>query len=432
MRGTPGVPPLDGETITRLGAALATELGGMPRIVCGRDTRESGEWIEQQLAVGVSSGEGTLVSVGVMPTPGLSLVTAYHGFDAGLVISASHNLFPDNGIKVLRPTGEKASPELERRLEAMVVAAGRPAARVVSTVVETSDLMATYVGHLARIVGDTDLSKLSVAIDCAHGATSEVASLVLSQLGVETFVLHAAPNGKNINNKSGSTCPEALQREVVTRGCCLGFAFDGDGDRVILVDQFGRLVDGDGILFLAALHLKAKGQLLGDSVVATVMSNFGLEAALSDCGIALHRCQVGDAHVREEMVRRGVCLGGEQSGHIIFSDLLPTGDGLGTALSVLRIVAESGQSLDTLVSALTTLPQVLVNVSVEEKRDLAELPALRRVIQTVEEQLSQQGRVLVRYSGTEPLLRIMIEGREKEMIGRLAKEIATCAKKELA
>ena len=254
---------------------------------------------------------------------------------------------------------------------------------------------------------------------------------MLRQLGASVVELHAAPNGRNINEACGSTHPEALQAAVVEQGCRLGFAFDGDGDRVVLVDGRGRIIDGDGVLFLAARHLHRTGRLAGGGVVATVMSNFGLESALDEEGIALHRCPVGDAHVREEMERRGVCLGGEQSGHIIFSDLLPTGDGLGTALSVLRMVAESGCELADLVSGLRILPQVLLNVRVARKPNLDEIPAIDDAIRSARTRLAGAGRVLVRYSGTEAVLRVMIEGREPEVVRRLAEGIAACARREL-
>lgn len=428
VRGTPGAAPLDSETVTKLGVAIAAEIGGTPRIVCGRDTRESGTWIEQHLAAGVRNAGGTVISVGVMPTPGVSFVTANCAFDAGVVISASHNPFPDNGIKVLQASGEKISRDFERRVEARVLDAEAVSTMSQDGTVETADLMDVYKAHLTRIIGHTDLSGVSVAIDCGHGATSEVAPRVLRQFGITPVTLHAAPDGRNINQASGSTHPEALQREVVAQHCRIGFAFDGDGDRVILVNRQGGLVDGDGVLFLAARHLHASGRLAANGIVATVMSNLGLELALSKTGIALHRCPVGDWNVRKEMLRRGVCLGGEQSGHIIFSDLLPTGDGLGTALSVLRMLVESGQELDALVNGLTVLPQVLLNVPVTEKREIVAVPALARVIQAAEDQLSDHGRVIVRYSGTEPVLRIMLEGPEQATVDRWAEEIATCAR----
>ena len=431
VRGRPGSPPLDARTISRLGQALVQELGGTARIVCGRDTRESGIWIERHLADGIRRAGGQLVSAGVIPTPGVALVTRQHEFDAGVVISASHNPFPDNGIKILRSTGEKVTRQFESRIEAKLGKLGGTSVVEEPAEVETIDFLNIYVEHLFRVAGDTDLSAMRVAIDCAHGAMSVVAPRVLKKLGLATIELHAKPDGKNINAKSGSTHPESLQKRVVEDGCHVGFAFDGDGDRVILVDQFGRLVDGDGVLFLIARHLKAAGTLVGDSIVATVMSNLGLEVALLKCGIKLHRCPVGDLHVHEAMLHHQTCLGGEQSGHIIFSDLLPTGDGLGTAVSVLRILAESGQRLDELLADLSILPQVLVNVPVSRKPELSEVPELLETIRSVEKALNGRGRVLVRYSGTESIFRIMLEGPEQEMIERMAGNIADSARLNL-
>ena len=434
VRGVPGTPPLDGDTIACLGAALTEELGGAPRIVCGRDTRDSGAWVEQRFAAGVRARGGRPVDIGVMPTPGVAVIASRHDFDAGVAVSASHNPHPDNGIKILESSGAKASAALERSIERRVARA-RAAGTLpgdAGAPLGTADLLDTYVDHLLGVVGDVAVAGLSIAIDCAHGATSGIASRVLKRLGVAVVELHAAPDGRNINERSGSTHPEALQAAVVEQGCRLGFAFDGDGDRVILVDGRGRTVDGDGVLFLAARHLHEAGRLAGGGVVATVMSNFGLETALGEAGIALHRCPVGDAHVRAEMERQGVCLGGEQSGHIIFSDLLPTGDGLGTALAVLRIVAESGRELAELVGGLRIYPQVLLNVRVARKPNLHQVPAIDRAIRAAEARLAGAGRVLVRYSGTEPVLRVMIEGPEPGAVQRLAEGVAACARRELA
>ena len=435
VRGVPGAPPLDGSTITLLGATLAEELGGAPRVVIGRDTRDSGPWVERRFAAGVRARGGRPVSIGVMPTPGVAVVAARHGFDAGVAVSASHNPHPDNGIKILQASGAKASADLERRIEARI--AGARAAGTVpdddpGQPLETADLSDSYVEHLAGVVAGVSVAGPRVAVDCAHGATSGIARRVLERLGVSVLELHAAPDGRNINQECGSTHPEALQAAVVEQGCRLGLAFDGDGDRVILVDGRGRIVDGDGVLFVAARHLHAAGRLAGGGVVATVMSNFGLETALDRAGIALHRCPVGDAHVRAEMERRGVCLGGEQSGHVIFSDLLPTGDGLGTALSVLRIVAESGRELADLVRGLRICPQVLLNVRVARKPSLDEAPAIGAAVRAAEARLAGAGRVLVRYSGTEPVLRVMIEGPERGAVQVLAEDIAACARRELA
>ncbi len=434
VRGVPGTPPLDAVTIACLGAALAEELGGAPRIACGRDTRDSGAWVERWFATGVRARGGLPVGIGVVPTPGVAVITARHGFAAGVAVSASHNRHPDNGIKILLASGAKAPVDLERRLEARVASA-----RAAGTApadpglpLDTADLLEAYVDHLLGIVEGAVVAGLPIAIDCAHGATSGVASRVLERLGVPVVELHASPDGRNINENSGSTHPERLRAAVLEHRCRLGFAFDGDGDRVILVDGRGRIVDGDGVLFVAARHLHRTGRLAAGGVVATVMSNFGLETALGKHGIALHRCPVGDAHVRAEMERRGVCLGGEQSGHVIFSDLLPTGDGLGTALSVLRIVADTGCELADLMSDLRILPQALLNVRVARKPNLEEVPAIGEAIRSAEARLAGTGRVLVRYSGTEPVLRVMIEGRERGVVQSLAEGVAACARRELA
>ena len=341
---------------------------------------------------------------------------------------------PDNGIKILQSSGAKASADLERRIEVRVArirAMGNvPCAPAGS--LETEDALDAYFDHLIGVVGDVSVAGLPIAVDCANGATSGLASRVLGRLGVPVVELHAAPDGRNINRMCGSMHPEALQAAVVEQGCRLGFAFDGDGDRVVLVDNRGRVIDGDGVLFVAASHLHGAGRLAGGAVVATVMSNFGLESALREAGIELHRCPVGDAHVHAEMQRRRACLGGEQSGHIIFSDLLPTGDGLGTALAVLRMVAESGRELADLVSGLRIYPQVLLNVPVIRKPLLDEVPALIDAIRAAEARLGGVGRVLVRYSGTEAVLRVMIEGQDQEVVQRLAEGIAACARRELA
>ena len=434
VRGVPGTPPLDGHTIACLGAALAEELGGAPRIACGRDTRDTGAWVEERFAAGVRARGGSAIGIGIMPTPGVAVIAARHGFDAGVAISASHNPCPDNGIKILQSSGAKASAALEHKLEERV--AGIRAAGGVPDVegepLERAHLLDAYVDHLIGVMEGVSVAGLPIAIDCAHGATSGIASRVLRRLGVRVVELHAAPNGRNINHGCGSTHPGALQSAVVEQGCRLGFAFDGDGDRVVLVDGRGRLIDGDGVLFVAARHLHRAGRLAGGGVVATVMSNFGLETALREAGIALHRCPVGDAHVHAEMERHGACLGGEQSGHVIFSDLLPTGDGLGTALSVLRMVAESGCELADLVSGLRVYPQVLFNVPVARKPRLDEVPVMVDAVRAAEARLAGAGRVLVRYSGTEAVLRVMIEGRDRDVVRGLAEGIAACARRALA
>ena len=440
VRGAPGEPPLDGDTIVRIGAALAEELrtapGGpdTPRVVCGRDTRESGTWIEQHLATGIRRGGGDVLSLGVVPTPGVALVAARCGFDAGLAISASHNPHPDNGIKLIAADGAKVTADVERRIEERVAGDSTTLAPggALPGATDARRLRAEYLDHLAGIAAGTSLKGMRVAIDCAHGATSRIAPEVLQRLGADVVTLHAAPDGRNINEGSGSTHPEALQAAVAGQGCRAGFAFDGDGDRVIAVDSRGCLVDGDGILYLAAHALRDAGLLARDAIAATVMSNYGLEVALRDTGITVHRCGVGDAMVYAEMQRRGLTLGGEQSGHIIFANLLPTGDGIATAVMVLRTLAEQEAELAELVAGLPILPQVLVNIPVVRTPPIVAVPELDAAVREAEAQLAGAGRVLVRYSGTEPLLRVMIEGTDREAVEGLASHIAQQARALLA
>jgi phosphoglucosamine mutase len=415
-----------------VGAALVRTraVGNGPiRVLVGRDTRESGPWIEQELAAG-ATGEGALVSsVGVVPTPAVAYLTRAENFDMGVMISASHNLFEDNGIKVFSGRGEKFGEEAERSVEAVVVAAGwAPASGTVS--IETrADLPARYLEHLRAVAADVEgLRGISLAIDCANGATTTVAPTLFQSMGLATVVISDAPDGRNINLQCGSTSPERLARCVVEQGCALGVAFDGDGDRAIFVDHLGRIVNGDAVLYLSARQLQAEGRLRGNAIVATVMSNIGLELALRDLGIDVVRCAVGDKYVMEEMAARGLSLGGEQSGHVIFSDYLFTGDGLCTALNVLRTFALTGRPLADLAAGLVAYPQVLLNVRVRERVDLRNVPQVAGAMERVESRVAGEGRLLVRYSGTEPLLRIMVEGRDETSIRAWAEEIADAAR----
>jgi phosphoglucosamine mutase len=435
VRGRAGRFPLDRATVRRLGAALVRALppgAATPRLLVGRDTRESSGWIEAELAHGASGEGATMVSAGVVPTPAVAFLTRHSGYDAGVVISASHNPFEDNGIKVFSGRGEKFTDRVEREIEA-IVADGRWAARPGEAAeVAPADQIGPYVDHLLAVFPETGLLRaFTLAIDCAHGATTTVAPDVFRRLGFDPVVIGNRPDGRNINLGCGSTHPEALARAVVDAGCRLGVAFDGDGDRAIFVDHLGRTVDGDAVLLMCGRQLKREGRLNGDALVATVMSNIGLELALRESGIDMIRCPVGDKHVMEEMLARGLSLGGEQSGHIIFSDYLYTGDGLCTALNVLRTVALSGRELADLASDLVTYPQVLLNVRVREKVDLASVPAVTAAIGRVESRVAGQGRLLVRYSGTEPLLRVMIEGRRDDEIRAWAQEIVDVVQEQL-
>jgi phosphoglucosamine mutase len=450
VRGTAGRPPLDRATIRRLGGALVralrresglgtrdsspeSRISNPAQFLVGRDTRESGTWIEAELAHGAIAEGATVTSAGVVPTPAVAFLTRNGVYDAGVVISASHNPFEDNGIKVFSGKGEKFTEQIEREVEAIVADATWAPADGGSRVLPGADLIDRYLEHLRAVFPDAPdaLGGFPLAIDCANGATTTVAPQLFAALGFQTTAIGDRPDGRNINDGCGSTHPDLLARTVVERGCRMGVAFDGDGDRAIFVDHRGRIVDGDAVLLMCGRQLQREGRLKGNAIVATVMSNIGLEIALRRLGIELVRCSVGDKYVMEEMLKRDLSLGGEQSGHIIFSDYLFTGDGLCTALNVLRTVAVSGRTLADLADDLTTYPQVLLNVRVREKVDLASVPAIAAEIARVESRLAGQGRLLVRYSGTEPLLRVMLEGRDRDEIGRWAQEIVDVVKARL-
>jgi phosphoglucosamine mutase len=452
IRGKASVPPLDPATVSRVGAALIRVLQEQPKpsaptLLIGRDTRESGEQLEQNLAVGATSEGASVTSVGVIPTPAVAYLTRAEGFDAGIVISASHNPYEDNGIKVFSGRGEKLDEAFERRVEQMVAdptwsvgardggttpteTAGfrAPAADVR----HQPELAQRYVQHLRSIFPDAGRLKGSrLVVDCAHGATITIAPALFRDLGFDVVTIGDQPDGRNINLQCGSTHLEFLRAQVLARSARLGVAFDGDGDRALFVDRHGNTVDGDAILLVAAEQLQREQRLPGNAVVATVMSNIGLELALQARHITMMRAPVGDKYVMEQMQKHGVVLGGEQSGHIIFADHLFTGDGIGTALQVLRIMETTGRELDDLAAALVTFPQVLVNVRVRERSDYMTVPAIAETIGRVEQRVAGHGRLLIRYSGTEPLLRIMLEGPDDSQIRQWANEIADTVKAHL-
>jgi phosphoglucosamine mutase len=438
VRGKAGDYPLDHETVARLGGALVRAMGRTAtparplRFLVGRDTRESGEWIERELARGVHSAGAEITTAGVIPTPAIAYITRAMGFDAGIVISASHNPFEDNGIKVFSGKGEKFTEALEREVEAIIHDRAWSVTGSADAPVDRTDVIEAYIAH-ARLAlpGAERLGRFRLAIDTANGATTTVAPRLFRELGFDLHVLSAAPDGRNINLDCGSTHPEQLARAVRAEGCRMGVAFDGDGDRAIFVDAQGRIVDGDAVLLMCARHWKAGGRLKGNGVVATVMSNIGLEIALRESRIDLVRTAVGDKYVMEEMIKRDLSIGGEQSGHIIFSEHLFTGDGIVTALSVLRVMTESGRELADLASELVTYPQVLVNVRVRQKQDLSAVQPVAEAMARVEQRLAGEGRLLVRYSGTEPLLRVMIEGKDQLQIQTWAAEIANAVRQHL-
>jgi len=434
VRGKAGRPPLDPPTVRRLGAALVRALrpdGGRDgvRFLAGRDTRESGGWIERELAAGVASQGGALESAGVVPTPAIAYLTRHAGYSAGVVLSASHNPYEDNGIKVFSGTGVKFSEALEVTVEAIVADTAWSVPDHEAGPVAEVDLREPYLEHLRAILPpERRTPGMRVAIDCANGAAVSVAPRLFADLGFDTHCIGVEPDGRNINLACGSTAPEALARVVVEGGHRLGVAFDGDCDRAIFVDHAGRIVNGDAVLLMCATRMRAEGRLEGNAVVATVMSNIGLDLALHEAGIDLVRCAVGDKYVMEELARRGLSLGGEQSGHVIFSDYLFTGDGLATALHVLRTMQATGRELGDLASDLTSYPQVLLNLRVDEKVDLRSLPEVAAVMDAVESRLAGSGRLLVRYSGTEPLLRVMLEGRDEAEIRRFGEDILDAVK----
>jgi phosphoglucosamine mutase len=435
VRGVAGHYPLDERTVERLGAALVRALPGRsraPRLVVGRDTRESGAWIERALARGIRSQGATLTSAGVLPTPGVAYITRALGFGAGLVISASHNPFQDNGIKVFSGRGEKFSEVLEQHIETIVDDASWEVPPDTPPELEHHDFADAYIAHAREALPEAErLGRMRIALDLANGATTSVAPALFESYGFDVGMTGDSPDGRNINLDCGSTHPGHLQRIVRDGGYRMGVAFDGDGDRAIFVDAKGQVVDGDAVLLMCARQLKARGALPGDAIVATVMSNIGLEIALREQDISLVRCAVGDKYVMEEMARRDIALGGEQSGHIIFREHLFTGDGIITALRVLRVMAETGRELADLAADLRTYPQVLVNVRVREKRELRDVPAVAARMEEVERSLGGRGRLLVRYSGTEPLLRIMIEGQDQRQIQGWADQIADAVRQEL-
>ncbi len=434
VRGVAGVFPLDPPTVARLGAALVRErrTGRPLRLIVGRDTRESGEWIERELGRGAASEGATMTSAGVIPTPAVAYLARADGFDLGVVLSASHNPFGDNGIKVFSGGGQKFNEADERAVEAIMADASWSVGSAVEAHVDARDLSAGYLEHLRQILPAAGpLAGARIAVDMANGATTSTAVRLLEGLGFEVVSLGNAPDGRNINLGCGSTHPAQLAASVVEHGCRLGVAFDGDGDRAIFVDARGRIVDGDAVLLLLGRDYQARGALHGGAVVATVMSNIGLELALKRHGVRLLRTPVGDKYVMEEMLAGGYVLGGEQSGHVILAEHLPTGDGQATLLAVLRVMAHTGRELADLVGDFVTYPQTLVNVRVRQKTPVADVPEIQAAIGRVEAALAGRGRVLVRYSGTEPLLRIMIEGPDQASVQAWAEEIAEAVRATL-
>jgi phosphoglucosamine mutase len=433
VRGTANIEPVTAETAMKLGRAAAylfkKHHTGHHRFVIGKDTRLSGYMIESALTAGVCSMGVDVLLVGPMPTPAIAFLTKSLRADAGVVISASHNPFEDNGIKFFSHDGLKLPDDVEQEIENLIFSGAieheRPTAREIGKAFRVDDADGRYIEFVKNTLPKgMQFDGLKVVVDTANGAAYKVSPTVLRELGAEVITIADRPNGTNINQHCGALYPEALQKAVVMHQANIGIAHDGDADRVVFCDEQGKMVHGDQILALCAMELERAGRLAGHTVVATVMSNLGLELALRQAGISLVRTAVGDRYVLERMLKDGYVFGGEQSGHIIFLDYNTTGDGLITALQVLATMERTGKRLSELAACMTVCPQVLVNVRVAERRDLNTFPGYATLVADFERRLGPQGRVLIRYSGTEPLLRVMLEGEDFHTISLVAEELA--------
>jgi phosphoglucosamine mutase len=437
IRGVAGEHPLDPATARRFGAALAEVLGcggsRSRRVVLGRDTRESGPWLRDAVASGLLSRGAVAVDAGLIPTPGLARTLLAGGFDAGVMISASHNPYQDNGLKAFGKDGAKLSDELESTIEALILDRGlNDPGESANGALEDGSLLRQYIGFLEQVIpAGGRFEGLRLLLDCANGAACPVAPEVFRHHGAEIGTLGDAPDGRNINRDCGSLHLDSLAAAVVDGGFDLGLAFDGDADRCLAVDRRGRVVDGDHILYIVGRNLKRSGALRGDGVVATIMSNYWLEESLGREGIELHRAAVGDKYVLERMLSEGLVLGGEQSGHVIFRDHATTGDGVLTGLLLVETLISGGQSLEEIMDGIVPYPQILLNVRVREKPELESHPRVGPVVAEIESALAGSGRLVLRYSGTEPLARVMIEGKEEEAVREQAERLAAVIKKEL-
>ncbi len=438
IRGIAGQPPLDATTIYATGLAVGHSLrkdNPEPRVILGRDTRESSPWIAATLAAGLRAAKVDVESAGILPTPGVAFLSHTHGFSAGVVISASHNPWRDNGIKLFGGDGFKLPDAVELAIEdeilhhASIATVPDPAS--IQPVVDNSALQADYIQFLIDGVPGLKLSGLRIIADCANGAAAAVAPELFGRLGGEVTLLNIEPDGRNINDGCGALHPKWVAAEVAARKADIGITFDGDADRCMLAGPDGQVINGDAILLITARDLKQRGLLTGDLVVATTMSNMGLEAALKRSGIRMLRAPVGDRYVLEMMLKNDAALGGEQSGHILFPHLATTGDGLLTSLVALDLISRTGKGIKELTSDLKVFPQVIVNVKVREKKPLESIPAIASRIRAAEEELRDTGRVVIRYSGTEALARVMIEADSEGAMRHHADAIADAIRAEL-
>ncbi len=435
VRGVANVEPLTAETTLKLGRAVAylflQQKAKQARhcVVIGKDTRLSGYLLESALTSGICSMGVDVLLVGPMPTPALAFLTRSLRADAGVVISGSHNPYQDNGIKFFAESGFKFPDEFEHKIEELIesgrIDAIRPTAKRIGKAFRIDDADGRYIEFVKNsIPKGMEFQGMKIAVDCANGAAYKVAPMVLRELGADVTVLGDRPNGTNINANCGAMAPASLQRAVTKIGADIGIAYDGDADRALFVDHRGQLIPGDHILAACALALHRRGQLKNGTVVTTVMSNMGFEAALEPEGLKVVRAKVGDRYVLERMLQGGYNFGGEASGHVIFLDYNTSGDGLITSLQVLTLMHESGRSLAELAACMKSWPQVLLNVRVARRRELSDIPGYAKQLKQVEQRLDGQGRVLVRYSGTEPIVRVMVEGKVKRLVDQAAKELA--------
>ncbi len=440
VRGVANVHPMTTETAMQLGRAAAyifkSSSRRRHRIVIGKDTRLSGYMLESALVAGICSMGVDVLLVGPLPTPGIANITTSMRADAGVVISASHNPFQDNGIKFFSANGFKLPDEIEMKIEKLLdsrkIDALRPTATEVGKAFRIDDAAGRYIVFLKNTFpSNMDLTGMRIVLDCGNGAAYKVAPAVFEELGAEVIALGVKPNGTNINAGCGSLHPEVISEAVKTHQADIGIALDGDADRVIVCDEFGNEVNGDQIMAICATDMIAHKQLKKKTLVATVMSNMGLDIALRRVGGKIIKTGVGDRYVVEEMRRGGYNLGGEQSGHLIFLDQNTTGDGVLAALQLLAVMRRNNRTLSELAEVMIPLPQVLVNVRVKERQDVMTIPAIASAIKGVEEKLGNDGRVLIRYSGTEPLLRIMLEGQDKYEITEWANDIADLVKQQI-
>jgi phosphoglucosamine mutase len=439
VRGVANVYPMTGEMAMQLGRATAhlfKNKGGRHRIVIGKDTRMSGYMLETALASGICSMGVDVLLVGPMPTPAIAFITRSMRADAGMMISASHNPFYDNGIKIFSHDGFKLPDEMEEGIEELITSNSihslRPTAREVGKAFRIDDARGRYIVFLKdTFPSELSLDGMKIVLDCANGAAYRVAPTVLEELGAEVIPIGVEPDGENINLNCGSLHPELVSRVVLESGADVGMALDGDGDRIVFVDDQGNLIDGDHIMAICATDLLQENRLNKNTLVTTIMSNMGLEKCLEAFNGKVVKTAVGDRYVVDEMRRNGYNMGGEQSGHTIFLDHNTTGDGIITALQVLAIMTKTEKPLADLASIMTPLPQILFNVRVKKKEDLSQMPQIQRRIKSIEKKLGKTGRIVIRYSGTEPLIRVMLEGENEDKIQQMGGELCQTIEKTL-